>query len=84
MLLKSELRELVVLGSLVEGSVDLALINLQHSVMVDPRLHLEVPHPAAVTEELENKFRHGNASLRLRVDPSVTHKKRESNEALSF
>ena len=84
MLIKSELRELVVLGSLSKDFVDLALIDLERCVMVQPWLHLEVPHPAAVTEELENKFRHGNASLRLRVDSSVTHKKGESNEAFSF
>ena len=70
------------LGSLVEGPVDLALINLQHSVMVDPRLHFEIPGPAEITIDVD-EF-HWYTSLRLRVDPSVTHKKRESNEALSF
>ena len=70
------------LGSLVEGSVNLVLLDLHHSVTVDPRLHFEIPDKAEITIDVD-EF-HWYASLRLRVDPSVTHKKRESNEALSF
>ena len=53
MLLKSKLRELVVLGSLVEGSVDLVLLNLQHSVTVQPGLHIEIPGPAEITIDVD-------------------------------